>query len=93
MGQIAPGRCPGPPQRLAGVLQRRVDLDVEALGRTGIEIGVGPEAAGMDAVDGAEVVDLVDVAGDADGADDLARGIADELPAGLQEQRPVRRAR
>ncbi len=74
---------------LAGVPQRRVQLDVEALGRPGVEVGVGAEAAGMDAVDGAEVVDLVDVAGDAERADDLARGVADELAAGFEEQRPV----
>src|SRR4029077_3317688 len=55
----------------------------------GVEIGVGAEAAGMDALDGAEVVDFVDVAGDAERTDDLARGIADELAAGLEEQRAV----
>src|SRR5262249_23000399 len=74
---------------LARVAQRRVDLDVEAARRLGIEIGVGAEAAGMDAVDGAEVVDLVDVAGDAERADDLARSVADELAASLEEQRTV----
>ena len=55
----------------------------------GVEIRVGAEAAGMDAVDGAEVVDLVDVAGDAERAHDLACGVADELAAGFEEQRPV----
>src|SRR5262245_66416899 len=69
---------------LARVAQRRVDLDVEAARRLGVEIGVGAQAARVDAVDGAEVVDLVDVAGDAERADDLARGIADELAAGLE---------
>src|SRR4029077_9474699 len=48
---------------LARVAQRRVDLDVEASRGLGVEIGIGAEAAGMDAVDGAEVVDFVDVAG------------------------------
>src|SRR5262249_1670927 len=74
---------------LARIPQRRVDLDVEAARRLGIEIGVGAEAADMDAVDGAEIVDLVDVAGDAERADDLARSVADELAASLEEQRTV----
>src|SRR5262249_15254885 len=74
---------------LARVAQRRIHLDVEAARRLAVEIGVGAEAAGVDAVDGAEVVDLVDVAGDAERADDLTRGIADELAAGLEKQRAV----
>ena len=61
------------PMRWRGSLQRRVDLDIEAPRRLGVEIGVGAEPAGVDAVDGAEVVDLVHVAGDAERADDLAR--------------------
>ena len=44
----------------------------------------------MDAVDGAEVVDLVHVAGHAERAHHLARRITDELAARLEEQRPVR---
>ena len=71
---------------LARVPQRRVDLDIEALRRLGVEVGVGAEAAGVNAVDGAEVVDLVDVAGDTDRADDLARRIADELAARFEER-------
>src|SRR3982074_3052617 len=47
----------------ARVLERRVDLDVEALGLRGVEVGIGTEAPGMDAVDGAGALDLVDVAG------------------------------
>ena len=73
----------------ARVAQRRVDLDIEALGGLGVEVGVGPETAGMDAVDGAQIVDLVDVAGDAERADDLAIRIADKLAAAFEEQRPI----
>src|SRR5439155_2660691 len=85
-GSIPPGRQN---LLLAGVAQRRVLLDVEALDRVGVEIVIGAEAAGADAVDGAEIVDLVDVAGDAERADDLAARVADELAAGFEKQRPV----
>src|SRR5262245_29152834 len=74
---------------LPRVAQRRIHLDVEPPRPLGVEIGVGAKTPGMDAVDGAEVVDLVDVAGDAERADDLARSIPAELAAGPQKQRPV----
>src|ERR1700757_115953 len=74
---------------LARVAQRRIDLDVEALGRLGIEIRVGLEPAGMNSVDGAEIVELVHVAGHSDRTDDLPGLIADELATRLQEQRTV----
>src|SRR2546429_8161336 len=45
----------------------------------------------MNAVDGAEVIDLVDVAGDAERTHDFARRAADELPAAFEEQRPIRK--
>src|SRR5712691_3299887 len=67
----------------------RVDLDVETPRGRGVEIGIGAKAAGMDAVDGTEVVDLVDVAGHAEGAHDLARRVADQLATAFEEQRPV----
>src|SRR6478752_3731321 len=75
---------------LARVPQRRVDLDIEALRRLGVEVGVGAEPAGVNAVDGAEVVDLVHVAGDTERAHDLSRRIADELAARFEEERSVR---
>src|SRR5215470_11007404 len=84
-----PGRAATLFLALAGVLERRVDLDVEALGRLRIEIGVGAEAPGMDTVDGAEIVYLVDVAGNPERTHDLARGVTDELAAGLEEQGPI----
>src|SRR5262245_60133797 len=74
---------------LARVLERRIDLDIQALGRLGVEVGVGAVATGMDAVDGAEVVDLVDVAGDPQRAHDLPAVVTDQLAAGFQEQGPV----
>src|SRR6516164_6391213 len=74
---------------LSRIAQRRVLLDIEPLDRRGVEIVVGPEAARMDAVDGAQIVDLVDVAGDAERPHDLARIVADELAAAFQEQGPV----
>src|SRR5262249_54295122 len=79
IGTLAPARVP----------ERRVDLDVETARRRRVEIGIGAKAAGMDAVDGAEVVDLVDVAGDTECAHDLAGRIADQLAAAFEEQRPV----
>src|SRR5262245_5788202 len=82
-----PGETGGLP--LAGVAQGWVLLDVEPFDRLGVEVVVGAEPAGMDAVEGAEVVHLVDVAGDAERAHDLASAVADELAAGFQEQRPV----
>ena len=48
------------------------------------------EAGGPDPGHGTIVVHLVDVAGDADGADDLAVLVEDELRAALVEQRPIR---
>ncbi len=54
------------------------------------EVVVGLEAGGTDAGDGAQVVDLVGVAGGADRADHLAVLVADQLAAALQEHRPVR---
>jgi len=42
----------------------------------------------MDAVDGAEVVHLVDVTGDAERTHDLARGVADELPPASRNTGP-----
>src|SRR5262249_20444647 len=82
-----------PPQalrfQLARITQRVVLLDVEAAHGGVVEVIVGQEAAGADAIHGAEVVDFVDVAGDAEGADDLARLVADELAAAFKEQRAV----
>ncbi len=43
----------------------------------------------MDAVDGAQIIDFVDIAGDAERAYDLAGVVANELSAGLEEQRTV----
>src|SRR5215471_1880497 len=86
------GRCEAglvPSLALARVPQRRSPLDVEAFCRLGVEVGVGAKAAGMNAVDGAEVVDLVYVAGDAQRAEDLTGRVADELTSGFQEQRTV----
>ena len=57
----------------------------------GVEIGIGAKATGMNAVDGAEVIDLVDVAGDAERTHDFARRVADELTAAFEEQRPIRK--
>src|SRR6266516_7992424 len=45
----------------------------------------------MNAVDGAEVINLVDVAGDAERTHDFARRAADELTAAFEEQRPIRK--
>jgi hypothetical protein len=74
---------------LARIPQRWVLLDIEPLDRPGVEVVVGAEAAGMNTVDGAEVVDLVDVAGDAEGAYDFAGGVADELAARFEKNRPI----
>src|SRR5687768_4317906 len=95
--RVSPPKDAAPTQRallrlardVPRVLERRVDLDVEPLRRLGVEVGVGEEAASMDAVNGAEVVDLVDVAGHADRTDDLAGRIADELAATFHEQGTV----
>src|SRR5262245_24074606 len=57
--------------------------------RLRIEVSVRSEAAGMDAVDGAEVIDIVHVAGDAKRTYDLARRVTNEPTAGFEQQRPV----
>src|SRR3954463_8277346 len=84
-------RCVAPaPNRvelfLAGVAHRRVLLDVHALRSLGVIVIVGAKAGSMDAVNGAQIVDLVDVSGDTKRAHDLPRGIADELAASFEEQ-------
>ena len=53
------------------------------------EIAVGTQAHGMDAGDGADVVHLVGVAGNADGAHHLAVLVADELAAAFEKQRII----
>src|SRR5262245_63913963 len=55
--------------------------------RLRIEVSVRSEAA----VDGAEVIDIVHVAGDAERTYDLARRVTNELTAGFEQQRPVRK--
>src|SRR4051812_46227153 len=57
---------------LARVAQGRVLLDIEPLHGARVEIVVGTESAGMNAVDGTQVVDLVNIAGDAERAHHLA---------------------
>src|SRR5580700_2321911 len=80
------------PRRFARVLQRRRFVDAQRPHLLGVveEIAVGAQAHGMDAGDGADVVHLVGIAGDADGAHYLARLIADELAAAFEKQRIIR---
>src|SRR5256885_13208849 len=72
---------------LLRVLDRRAALDVEPAHVGFAEILVGLEAGGADAGDGAEVVDLVGVAGGGDGADNFALRVADQLAAALEKHR------
>src|SRR5262249_13002617 len=82
-----------PPQalrfQLAWVAQRLVLLDVEAGHGGVVEVVGGPEAARADALHGAEIGGLGDVAGDAERADGLARLVTDEPAAAFEEQRAV----
>src|ERR1041384_741354 len=65
------------------IFDRQAALDVEPAHVGFAEVVVGLEAGGADAGDGAEIVDLVGVAGGGDGADHLAVLVADQLPAAL----------
>src|SRR5690242_15424291 len=67
-----------------------VVLDVQGMHLLGVlEVLVGLEPGGMDAHDRAGIVHPVGVAGHADRADHLARRVADELRAALEEDRAV----
>ena len=54
-----------------------------------VEVVISLEAAGVDAGDRGRIVGLVDVAGDADGADHFAFTVAYQLAAAFQEHRAV----
>ncbi len=53
------------------------------------KIAIGAKPRGMDAGDGADIVHLVGVAGDADGAHHLAGLVADQLAAAFEKQRII----
>ena len=84
--QAAARRASGSAFRFfARIFQRRIFLDVQAALRLVIEMIVGPQAGRANTGDGANIVHLVDVAGDTDGAHDLALIVANELSAGFQK--------
>src|SRR5580693_8563003 len=90
-GRRRTGRLAARPRRFARVLQRRRFVNAQGPHLLGVmeKIAVGAQAHGMDAGDGADVVHLVGVAGDADGAHHLARLITNELAAAFEEQRVI----
>ena len=79
------------PYPLRGSRSGGSPFDIETSCRLRVEVRVGAKATGMNAVDGAEVIDLVDVTGDAERTHDFARRVADELAAAFEEQRPIRK--
>src|SRR5580704_3486138 len=90
-GGRGPRRLATRPRRFARVLERRRFVDAQRPHLLGVleKITVGAQAHGMDAGNGADVVHLVGIAGDADGAHHLARLVADELAAAFEEQRII----